>query len=90
MDTPTYEQKKIFADELKDLTQDQYEEIFRIIKRAGIPYSENNNGIFFDLCSVDSETYNKLIHYMDFVRSQKEYEKQREIDIENCKIPKPE
>ena len=48
--TPTLqERKKLFLEELKTLTTDQYYEIFRIIKRNDVEYSENSNGVFFDL-----------------------------------------
>jgi hypothetical protein len=82
MASVSYEQKKILAEELKELTKDQYEEIYRIIKRAGTPYSENSNGIFFDLASVDASVASQLIEYMNLVKAQRNEEKQRMKDLE--------
>jgi hypothetical protein len=78
----SYEQKKVLAEELKELTKDQYEEIYRIVKRAGIPYSENSNGIFFDLASMDGSVASQLIEYMNLVKAQRNEEKQRMKDLE--------
>ena len=80
--TVTYEQKKVLAEEIKELTKDQYEEVYRIIKRAGIPYSENSNGIFFDLAAVDGAVTAQLIEYMNLVKTQRNEEKQRMKDLE--------
>ena len=55
-----YEQRKNFLEELKRLTPDQYEDVFRIIKRNDIEYSENSNGIFFDLSQISTDIFKQL------------------------------
>lgn len=85
-----YDKRKTLTDELKDLTRDQYEEIFRIVKRTNTPYSENNNGIFFDLNVTSDETIAKLIEYMVFVRTQRMDDKKRLEELEFYKHETPE
>ncbi len=77
----SYEQRKKLAEELKVLSKDQYEEVYRIIKRAGAPYSENSNGIFFDLNVVADEVVEQLIHFIQLVRLQEAEEKRRLDDL---------
>ena len=55
-----YEQRKNFLEELKRLTPDQYEDVFRIIKRNDIEYSDNSNGIFFDLSQISTDIFKQL------------------------------
>ena len=43
---------------IKSLVPSEYEEIFRIIRKKKESYSENSNGIFFDLYPVK----NKRVH----------------------------
>mgnify|MGYP000859403345 CR=1 FL=1 len=51
-----YEQRKHTLEDFKSLDKEEYEEIFRIIKRNGVPFTENSNGVHFDLCYVNQET----------------------------------
>ena len=90
VDPVTYEQRKILAEELKELTKDQYEEIFRIIKRNTASYSENSNGIFFDLSTLENETVSMLVDYMHLVKTQRTDEKRRMEDLEYYKHEKEE
>ena len=42
-----YEQRKLFADEVKLLTRNEMEEIYKLLKAKKAEYSENSNGVFF-------------------------------------------
>ena len=82
--TPTLqERKKLFLEELKTLTPDQYYEIFRIIKRNDVEYSENSNGVFFDLNSVDDSIFLKLCQFMELCKTQSQDDavRSKEIDV---------
>ncbi len=61
-----YEERKEFYDQLKILVKSEYEEMFRILKMSDEQYSENSNGIFFDIMSVSEETFQKMKKYMMF------------------------
>ena len=45
---------------IKSLVPSEYEEIFRIIRKKKESYSENSNGIFFDLSTVSLDTLLKI------------------------------
>jgi hypothetical protein len=76
------EHRKQFLEDLKLLAKAEYEEMFRII-RHDVDYSENSNGVFFDLMLVSNEIFTKLTSYMELCREQRKNEDQRtqELDV---------
>jgi hypothetical protein len=78
-----YEQRKLFLDDLKLLVKSEHEEIFRILKRDNISYTENSNGIFFDLLQISDETFEKVQNYMNLCKSQRndEVNRNKNLDI---------
>ena len=85
-----YDRRKRLAEELKVLSKDQCEEVYRIIKRAGAPYSENSNGIFFDLNVVAEDVIEQLAHFIQLVRLQEAEEKRRLEDLAYYRTAKDE
>jgi hypothetical protein len=82
MQSPTisqseYDQRKLFLEDLKTLTKDEYEEIFRILRRNNVEYSENSNGVFFDLLSINHTTFESLQNFMQLSKTQRTNEKLR-------------
>ena len=61
-----YAERKVFSERLGQLVKSEYEEIYRILKRAGEQISENSNGIFFDVAAVSPQTFEKLQFFMEF------------------------
>jgi hypothetical protein len=88
--TVTYDQRKKLAEELKVLSKDQYEEVYRIVKRAGAPYSENSNGIFFDLNVIADDIVLQLADFIHLVRLQEAEEKRRLEDLAYYRTVKEE
>lgn len=80
-----YEARKHFLEDLKILSKEEYEEIFRIIKRNNIEYSENSNGVFFDLTSLSSEIFSKLVTFIEFCKVQRKSEEVRALEIDNLR-----
>lgn len=68
------EQRKQFLDDLKLLAKAEHEEVFRIISRHTVEYSENSNGVFFDLMLVSNTIFSKLVAYMDLCKEQRKNE----------------
>jgi hypothetical protein len=87
MATPTdYEQRKLFLDDLKLLEKDEYEEIFRIVKRNNIAYSENSNGIFFDISQLTPEVFLILQTFMVLCKKQRVNETERTNEMDALRI----
>jgi ribonuclease HII len=83
MNPSEYENRKLFLEDLKTLTKDEHEEIFRIIKRNQVEFSENSNGIFFDLVSISSEIFQLLQQFMELCKTQRKVDSERthEMDL---------
>lgn len=82
-ETISYDQKKNILEEIKTLSKIECEEIFRIIKRGNVEYTENSNGVFFDIMHLSDEIIYKIQKFLDFCKTQRKSEEERahEIDI---------
>jgi hypothetical protein len=85
MTTPSqidnYEAKKGMLEDIKDFSKDECQELFRILKQNNVQYTENSNGIFFDLVPIDNDTFYKLLNFVDFTKAQKKSEQERAIEL---------
>lgn len=80
-----YETRKSLADELKVLAKEEYEEVFRIIKRAGVAYSENSNGVHFDLSSVNAECVEQISKFLELCKTQRVEQEVRSKELEGLR-----
>jgi len=64
-----YEQRKEFCKELGTISRAEMEEMYRILRREGGEYSENSNGIFFDVASLPASVFQALWKFMEFCKS---------------------
>jgi len=62
----SYEERKALFDNIKILDIPEQEEIFRIIRKTKENYTENSNGIFFDLSSISDESFHLIKEYINF------------------------
>jgi len=63
--------RKQFLEDLKTLSKAEYEEVFRIIHRHPVEFTENSNGVFFDLMLLSNEVFAKLTTYMVLCQEQR-------------------
>lgn len=61
-----YERRKKIWEVIKVLNKSEQEDLFRIIKNAGVEFSENSNGIFFDVSKVDQVTLENISKFVEF------------------------
>jgi hypothetical protein len=82
----SYEEKKRVFEDIKYLAKPEQEELFRILRRMKEPYTENSNGIFFDLTLISEPTFEQVKEYLHFcLRTRQEHE-QRLKDLEIIRI----
>lgn len=67
-----YEERKTFLDNLKILNKIEQEEVFRILKKNASSFSENSNGIFFDVSSINMQTFKELLEFLHFCKKNRE------------------
>lgn len=73
-----YEARRRFLDELKSLSKLQHQRMFELVKQQGIEYSENSNGVFFDISKLSKEAFTALQTYIEYCRTVQEEEVARE------------
>ena len=63
-----YEARQTLLTDLKILSKTESLKMFEILKKNKVEYSENSNGVFFDLTKVSAEVFDELNTYMEFCR----------------------
>lgn len=82
----SYDDKKRVFEDIKYLAKPEQEELFRIIRRTKEPYTENSNGIFFDLTLISDTTFLQIKEYLHFcLRTRQEHE-DRLKELETIRI----
>jgi len=70
------ERCKNFVDAVENISENEMEEIFKMIHSHGCTYTRNNNGLFINLTWIPEELLTELEHYIKFCkRSQTELKK---------------
>jgi hypothetical protein len=79
------ERKKVF-EHIKVLDKPEQEEIFRIIRKTKENYTENSNGIFFDLATVSDDSFQQIKEYLDFCLKTRQEDTERLKELETIRI----
>ena len=80
-----YELRKHFLDNLKILNKSEKEEIFRILTSTKSNFTENSNGIFFDLSTISDETFLEIKDYLQFCSTTRQEHDYRMKELENLR-----
>ena len=88
MDTKEYERRRLFLDSLKKLHTSEYIDIVKILRIENVEYSENSNGIFFDVAKLPQHIFNVLEKYMDFVHNNRKELAEREKLMNKLQVSK--
>jgi hypothetical protein len=75
-----YESRKQLLTDLKILSKTEALKMFEILKKDKVEYSENSNGVFFDLTKVSAEVFEELNAYMEFCRKVRLEQSMRDED----------
>jgi len=84
--TDNYEERKEFCKELTTLSRPELEEVYRILRREGGEFSENSNGIFFDVASLPAQVFDALWKFLQFCKSNAKDLEERSKLIVNMSI----
>ena len=82
----TYDDRKKVFDNIRLLAKPEQEELFRIIRKTKEQYTENSNGIFFDLSSFSEETFQQIQGYLHFCLKTRQEHEDRLKDLEMIRI----
>ena len=67
-----YDIRKQLLEDLKILNKQEQEEIFRIIKLSNSLFSENSNGIFFDISKLNNTALEQILIFIKFCKQNRE------------------
>jgi hypothetical protein len=84
-----FENKKRLYEAIKNFNRTEQEELFRIIKKQGEEFSENRNGIFFDLMIFKPDTITKIKELVDFCNKNNSEFKSREDELDQLAQKNP-
>tara|TARA_B100000795_G_C22802725_1_gene442822 strand:- start:2460 stop:2747 length:288 start_codon:yes stop_codon:yes gene_type:complete len=59
--------------------------VFKILKKSNIEYTENSNGIFFNITMLENNHIKEIVSYMDYVTLQQKQLNKIEDDKERYK-----
>lgn len=80
-DEEKYKMITQLRDTIQEMKLDTHRDIFKILKKNDIPYSENTNGIFVNLSELKDQVVEEIQKYIQYIETQ-----EKEIqDIENQK-----
>ena len=82
----SYEERKKIFDTIPALVQPEQEEIFRIIRKLKVTYSENSNGNFFDLSVLSDEAFQHIKEYIQFCVTTRNEHETRLKELETIRI----
>lgn len=82
----SYDERKRVFDTIKLLVKPEQEEVFRIIRKMKENYTENSNGIFFDLSIISDDTFNQINEYLQFCLKTREEHEDRLKELETIRI----
>lgn len=80
-----YENRKLFLENLKTLSKSEKEQVFRILKAYCAEYSDNSNGVFFDIAGLSTEVFAKLSEFMTFCKEKKLEQETRQKEMDNLR-----
>lgn len=81
----SYEKRRVLFENLKILVKSEYEEIYRILKRYNQHYTENSNGIFFDMMTISQEAFNDMEKFIDYCLQSRAADANRERELKELK-----
>ena len=87
-----YDIRKQLLEDLKILNKQEQEEIFRIVKLSNTIFSENSNGIFFDISKLNNTVLEQILVFIKFCKqnrqnfTSREEEEKRAQEIVNNNI----
>lgn len=81
-----YERRKRFLEGLKSLTRSEHIEIVRILQKHEITFSENQNGVFFNVGILPQEAFDALELFLRFTISNRKYLSDRETLISTLTV----
>jgi Rad3-related DNA helicase len=84
--TEEYEERKRVLDDLKKLVKAEQEQVFFILKRFHVEFSENSNGVFFDLSRLPKAAFQEIQKFLIFCQANRKEFEERDREMETSRL----
>ncbi len=81
-----YLDRKKCLEELKTLVKSEQAQIFRILKKYNVEYTENSSGILFDLAKVSRDTFTEIKNFLSFCQDNRNNFEIRDREMETSRL----
>jgi hypothetical protein len=82
----TNKQRKSLVDKICALSATEHREIFKILSEHNISYSQNKNGIFFNISTIPDDVVDEINGLVRFCINQQQELEQYDMKINECKL----
>ncbi len=81
-----YLERKKCLEELKKLVKSEQAQIFRILKKHKVEFTENSSGILFDLLKVSKEAFEDIQAFLSFCQDNRSNFEERDREMEISRL----
>lgn len=81
-----YEERKKVLEDLKKLVKSEQEQVFFILKRYHVDFSENSNGVFFDLSRLTKPAFQEIQKFLVFCQANRKEFEERDREMESSRL----
>lgn len=78
--------KKALLDKINRLSNIEHEEIFKLMRQKNEPFTQNKNGVFFNLSLISDEIISEIEKFVEFCLKNKQELDEYDKKLNECKI----
>lgn len=79
-------QKKHLLEKINRLSVTEHDEIFKMMRANNIPFTQNKNGVFFNLTMVSSDVLERTEQFVDYCIKNKKELDEYDKKLNECKL----
>ncbi len=81
-----YLSRKKCLEDLKSLVKSEQAQIFRILKKHKVEYTENSSGVLFDLLKLEKDAFQEIQTFLSFCRDNRSNFEVRDREMETSRL----
>ena len=81
-----YLDRKKCLEELKSLVKSEQAQMFRILKKHKVEFTENSSGVLFDLAKVSPEAFTEMREFLSFCQDNRNNFEKRDREMETSRL----
>jgi hypothetical protein len=78
--------KKLVVSQIEALSRTEHGEIFKMLDRGKVPYSQNKNGCFFNISQIDVQLLEEIERFVSYCNSNRSHIDEYNKKLDECKL----